>query len=187
MKAALDVHYGRKGATAACVVFENWADAAPVEVHRTTVANPAGYRAGRFYERELPCLLAVLRTAGREFESIVIDGYVHLKPGAGKGLGQHLREALSYPVVVIGVAKNPLKVADRFVPVVRGPEGDPRDARPVPDPDPAQARRPPRPRRLTARYRSGSRRLLRPASGCCSDAPAWPERRPFSRVFRRGG
>ncbi len=125
MKAALDVHYGRKGATAACVVFENWADAAPVEVHRTTVANPAGYRAGRFYERELPCLLAVLRTAGREFESIVIDGYVHLKPGAGKGLGQHLREALSYPVVVIGVAKNPLKVADRFVPVVRGRSAKP--------------------------------------------------------------
>jgi len=125
MKAALDVHYGREGATAACVTFETWGDAAPVEVHRTTVADVAGYRPGRFYERELPCLLAVLRAAGREFEAIVIDGYVHLKPGAGKGLGQHLREALPYPAAVIGVAKNPLKVADRFVPVARGRSAKP--------------------------------------------------------------
>ncbi len=125
MKAALDVHYGREGATAACVVFKSWGDAAPVEVLRTTITDPAGYRPGRFYERELPCLLAVLRTAGREFESIVIDGYVHLKPGAGKGLGQHLREAIPYPAVVIGVAKNPLRVADRFVPVLRGRSSKP--------------------------------------------------------------
>ncbi len=125
MKAALDVHYGREGATAACVVFEAWGDAAPVEIHRTTIADVAVYRPGRFYQRELPCLLAVLRAGGREFETIVIDGYVHLKPGAGKGLGQHLREALPYPAVVIGVAKNPLKVADRFVPVVRGRSGKP--------------------------------------------------------------
>lgn len=120
MKAAVDVHYGREGATAACVVFESWEDTAPIEVHRATIADPAEYQPGRFYERELPCLLAVLRVAGREFESIVIDGYVHLRPGAGKGLGQHLREALPYPAAVIGVAKNFLKVADRFVPVLRG-------------------------------------------------------------------
>jgi deoxyribonuclease V len=120
VKAALDVHYGPSGATAACVVFASWKDRSPVEVYRTFIAEAAGYRPGRFYERELPCLRAVLRVAGREFESIVIDGYVHLKPGVGKGLGQHLREALPYKAEVIGVAKNPLKVADRFVPVIRG-------------------------------------------------------------------
>ncbi len=120
MKAALDVHYGISGATAACVVFRNWEDAAPVEVRRASVAVPADYRAGRFFERELPCLLAVLRAANQEFESIVIDGYVHLKPGAGKGLGEHLKGALPYRAEVIGVAKNPLKVAGRFAPVIRG-------------------------------------------------------------------
>ncbi len=125
MKAAVDVHYGREGATAVCVVFKFWEDAGPIKVYRTTIKTPAEYRPGRFYERELPCLLAVLRVAGREFESIVIDGYVHLRPGAGKGLGQHLREALPYPVAVIGVAKSFLKVADRFVPVLRGRSSQP--------------------------------------------------------------
>jgi hypothetical protein len=38
----------------------------------------------------------------------------------GKGLGIHLFESLSYAPVVIGVAKNPLKIAERFVPIHRG-------------------------------------------------------------------
>ncbi len=125
LKAVLDVHYGASGATAACVVFEAWPDAEPIGVHRVVVAKAAGYRAGRFFERELPGLLAVLEAAGREFESIVIDGYVHLRAGAGKGLGQHLREALPYEAEIIGVAKNPLKIADRFVPVLRGRSAKP--------------------------------------------------------------
>ena len=53
----------------------------------TTLSVPASYRPGRFYERELPGLLAVLQEAGEEFKTIVIDGYVHLKPHIGKGLG----------------------------------------------------------------------------------------------------
>ncbi len=125
MKAAVDVHYGREGAAAACVVFESWEDAAPAAVYRALVADAAEYRPGRFFERELPCLLAVLRAADQEFDSIVIDGYVHLRPGAGKGLGQHLREALPYETEVIGVAKNPLKVAGRSMTVFRGRSAKP--------------------------------------------------------------
>ncbi len=120
MKAALDVHYGCSRATASCVVFESWEDSSPAEVHRAVIPEAAGYRAGKFFERELPCLLAVLEAAGRGFDSIVIDGYVHLRAGAGKGLGQHLWEALGCETEVVGVAKTPLKIADRFVPVLRG-------------------------------------------------------------------
>ncbi|MDP8236612.1 MAG: endonuclease V [Candidatus Erginobacter occultus] len=120
LKAALDVHYGCSGATAACVVFESWENSSPAEVHRAVIPEAAGYRAGRFFERELPGLQAVLEAAGREFESIVIDGYVHLRGGAGKGLGQHLWEALGCESEVVGVAKNPLKIAERFVPILRG-------------------------------------------------------------------
>lgn len=125
MKAALDVHYDGQGAAASCVVFESWEDSSPAEVHRAVIPEAAGYRPGRFYERELPGLLAVLAEAGREFESIVIDGYVHIRAGEGKGLGQHLWEALGREIEVIGVAKNPLRLADRFAPVLRGRSAKP--------------------------------------------------------------
>ena len=126
MMAAVDVHYRGDRATAACVVFGDWQDGEAAEVVRSEVPATAGYRAGRFYERELPCLLAVLKEALREFEVIVIDGYIHLKPDVGKGLGVHLFEALPYSPVIVGVAKSPLRAAERFVPILRG-----RSARPL--------------------------------------------------------
>ena len=120
MKAALDVCYENNRSTAACVIFQDWPDSRPTERIRVVVPSTSRYRPGRFYLRELPCLMSVLRRAGQEFETIVIDGYVHLKNDVGKGLGMHLFESLSYSPVVIGVAKNPLKVADHFVPINRG-------------------------------------------------------------------
>lgn len=120
MKAVLDVHYRGGAAMAACGIFEDWPDSIPAELFRAVMPIPAPYRVGRFYERELPALLSVLSRTGREFETIVIDGYVHLRPDAGRGLGVHLHDALAYSPVVVGVAKNPLKIADRFLPIHRG-------------------------------------------------------------------
>lgn len=120
MRAIVDVHYSPRQATAACVVFKDWEDQAPAAVLTITLPAPAAYRPGRFYERELACLMAVLQAAGYEFETIVIDGYVHLQAPIGKGLGAHLHGSLTYAPVVVGVAKTPLTVADRFVPVFRG-------------------------------------------------------------------
>ncbi len=120
MKALLDVHYGREMASAACLVFEGWQDDRPLEIIQSIQPIPGPYRAGRFYERELPCLLTVLQQTGRTFETLVIDGYVHLKPDAGKGLGEHLHESLASAPKIVGIAKNPLKIADRYLPVHRG-------------------------------------------------------------------
>lgn len=120
MKAVLDVHYRENGAAAACVIFDSWEDSAPLNLVRTVADRVSGYQAGRFYKRELPCLLAVLEAADRVFETILIDGYVHLQGSAGKGLGAHLFDALPYSAAVVGIAKNPLKIADRFMPVYRG-------------------------------------------------------------------
>ena len=125
MKAALDVHYRGERAVAACVSFRDWHDGEATRLVRVEVPIGGRYRAGRFYERELPCLLAVLERADHEFEAIVIDGYVHLKPKVGKGLGVHLAEALPYSPIIIGVAKSPLRVADRFVPILRGRSAKP--------------------------------------------------------------
>jgi deoxyribonuclease V len=120
MKAVVDVHYRSDTAVAACVAFRGWQDGEPTRIVRATVAAAERYRAGRFFERELPSVLAVLVEAGEEYEAIVIDGFVHLRPDVGKGLGVHLAEALGYSTVIIGVAKSPLHIADRFVAIVRG-------------------------------------------------------------------
>jgi deoxyribonuclease V len=108
MKAVVDVHYRSDTAVAACVAFRGWQDGEPTRIVRATVAAAERYRAGRFFERELPSVLAVLVEAGEEYEAIVIDGFVHLA------------EALGYSTVIIGVAKSPLHIADRFVAIVRG-------------------------------------------------------------------
>jgi deoxyribonuclease V len=120
VKAAVDVHYRDDRAAAACVVFRGWRDGKPERLVRATVPGAAGYRAGAFFERELPGVLAVLEQAGERFDTVVIDGYVHLGPGTGPGLGVHLAEALGYPSAIVGVAKSPLRLAQRFVPVMRG-------------------------------------------------------------------
>jgi deoxyribonuclease V len=118
VKAALDVHYESEQAFAACLIFEDWGDSTPVRLMRIAVPAARPYHAGRFFERELPALLAILQQADQQFETIVIDGFVHLQ--VGKGLGAHLYEALPYPTCVIGVAKSELKIAQGYVPVIRG-------------------------------------------------------------------
>ena len=120
MNAALDVHYTANTAAVACVGFRGWEDGRPVrsELHRLPV--PERYVPGRFFLRELPCLLHALQRAPDRFRILLIDGFVHLKPPLEKGLGAHLAGALRYPAAVIGVAKNPFPMADRFVPVFRG-------------------------------------------------------------------
>lgn len=125
MKAALDVDYRGDGAVAACVAFRDWQDGEPTRIVRVAVPTPERYRAGRFYRRELPCLLTVLDEAGLKFDTIVVDGYVHLRPEVGTGLGARLAQALSYSTVIIGVAKSPLRIADRFTAIIRGRSSKP--------------------------------------------------------------
>ena len=120
MNAILDVHYQKGAASVACGRFSSWTDSSPSGANVSRLDIPSAYVPGRFFERELPCLLHALERERIRFETIVIDGYVHLKPPVRKGLGLHLAESVPYPVAVIGVAKNPLKAADRFVPILRG-------------------------------------------------------------------
>lgn len=120
MKAVLDTSYRSGDGFAACVAFTGWRDGRPREIWRATSPVRAAYRAGRFFERELPCLLRVLEASGQRFETIVVDGYVHLKPGIGKGLGRHLFEALGATTPVIGVAKTSLTIAEQAIPIYRG-------------------------------------------------------------------
>jgi deoxyribonuclease V len=105
MIAALDVHYDDRtaGATGAAVLFEAWADAQSHSEHVVRTGGVAPYEPGAFYKRELPCLLAVLKSLPAAPSIVAIDGYVTL--GDKPGLGTHLWEALERRTPIIGVAK----------------------------------------------------------------------------------
>lgn len=119
MLAAIDVQYCDEKAAAACVAFDDWTDAAPADRKTTIIDSVAPYVPGRFFERELPCLLAALNAFDITFDAIVIDGYVWLARER-PGLGSHLFEELGAEVPVIGVAKTAFKDNDVAIPIRRG-------------------------------------------------------------------
>jgi deoxyribonuclease V len=101
MIAIFDVFYEETRANAVCVLAKNWYDAKPTEVIKETCPAGAPYISGRFWLRELPCILAVLKKIETP-EYAIVDGYAVL-PDGKSGLGAILRNALKIPV--IGVAK----------------------------------------------------------------------------------
>lgn len=122
MIVCVDVDYRADAVVAACVGFVAWTDATPaleLVVRSDTAA--AEYVPGRFFERELPHLLAVLALVDPPPDVIIVDGYVWLAPDR-PGLGAHLYDALAIPV--IGVAKNPFAGAQALE-VVRGESARP--------------------------------------------------------------
>lgn len=118
MKAAIDVHYENDKSIAACVIFKKWEDSGAFALKRIILPPSKDYCPGKFYLRELPCILELLKHIEFPLDTIIVDGYVHLKKG--KGLGAYLFEFLPYRCCIIGVAKNPLKIADKFIPILRG-------------------------------------------------------------------
>lgn len=121
MFACTDVDYRMDdSARAAAVFFESWADEKPALERVERLANVAPYQAGQFYQRELPCLLAVLDGHLQGLNAVIIDGYVTLDTAGRSGLGQHLFEALGGQIPVIGVAKTAFQGSPHAAQVLRG-------------------------------------------------------------------
>lgn len=120
MIAAVDVHYVGDDGTAACVLFDDWGSDWPAAEYLARVRAVAPYAPGRFAERELPGLLAVLAVVDRDYDVVIVDGYVQLDARGREGLGAHLHDALGGRVPVIGVAKTPFDGADHAVAIRRG-------------------------------------------------------------------
>lgn len=128
MLLALDVAYSADArGHAVALAFTDWKAAAPAAVYTATIEQVADYEPGAFYQRELPCLLAVLaRVDIAAMACLVVDGYVTLGTDARPGLGQRLHEALGGRVPVVGVAKTRFQgVAPQVVPVLRGKSNNP--------------------------------------------------------------
>lgn len=108
MIAAFDVHYPREGpASAAAVLFTDYDDPKPEAIYSTLLPAAADYVPGRFYKRELPCILSLIQQMSRLPAEMIVDGYVML--GDKPGLGQHLFETFQGTIPVIGVAKSRFK------------------------------------------------------------------------------
>jgi len=106
MKLAIDVHYREDFAKVVSVVFEDWPDASPKDIHIIQIDDFLDYEPGAFYKRELPCILEVLKKSDLDkVDCIVIDGYVILDDNGKHGLGGYLYESLSRKIPIIGVAK----------------------------------------------------------------------------------
>ena len=120
MKYVLDVQYnGNENAVVACLGFENWEDEKVVYAKQHFIKEVHSYVAGKFYQRELPCLLEALKDL-TDIECIVVDGYVWLDVETHKGLGLHLYEALEKKVPIVGVAKTKFGNTPKVCELLRG-------------------------------------------------------------------
>lgn len=103
---AVDVHYRSDStASAAGVLFREWHSDTADQVVMHHVGQVAPYRPGFFFERELPCLLALIAKLDTRPDLVIIDGYVWLGADHRPGLGAHLHAALVGAIPVIGIAK----------------------------------------------------------------------------------
>jgi deoxyribonuclease V len=106
MLAALDVGYRTDGTACAAVVgFLQWDDDSPVTARTVEIGSVAAYQPGKFYLRELPCLLAALSLLDASPRLILIDGFVWLGDQSKPGAGARLYDALGRATPVVGVAK----------------------------------------------------------------------------------
>lgn len=125
MIVCIDVDYrdrpdGTTAAVAAGVVLSSFDASRAVTERVCHIDEVAAYVPGQFYERELPCVLALLDTIALAITAIVIDGYVILDAAGSHGLGGYLHEALGGRIAVIGVAKTPFRGDPPAIEVYRG-------------------------------------------------------------------
>lgn len=108
---AIDVQYTRETAVIGAVMFGMWQQEMSDAEWLCSLEGVEPYTAGRFYRRELPCLLSALERSPRTPHQVVIDGYVWLSNDGRPGLGAHLFKELGGKVPVVGVAKTMFKSA----------------------------------------------------------------------------
>ena len=112
MIACVDVDYRQDQALAAAVLFHGWTDATGCAELTQGVAAVQPYQPGQFFQRELPCLLAVLGRVARTLEVVVIrrDGTEFLeeraklvRPDFIQSIGRHWRQKqIEWNAVVSG-------------------------------------------------------------------------------------
>ncbi len=107
MKLAFDVYYYENKAKTVAVCFKNWSDVQPDRVYSEILENVEEYQPGKFYKKELPCIISLLKQINIEnITEIIVDSFVILDDKGKNGLGGYLYEHLERKIPVIGVAKS---------------------------------------------------------------------------------
>jgi len=117
---ATDVHYSHSTAVAAGVLFDHWNYPEPKREYVCKIQKIEPYESGKFYKRELPCILTLLKTHNLSVDCIVVDGFVYLDDDLRPGLGKYLFDTLGGVVTVVGVAKTAFQGISNENEVVRG-------------------------------------------------------------------
>ena len=95
MKIVINVGYDENKANSASLSFQNQDDSSPTDSKKILLENIAGYEPGKFYLRELPCILASLNQYDLDkVDMIIVDGFVWLNSEKKPGLGAYLFEKL---------------------------------------------------------------------------------------------
>jgi deoxyribonuclease V len=117
---AIDVQYSKDTAFVAGVAFSDWCSEAPQEEYISVVYGIEKYEPGKFYKRELPCILKLLEEHHLRPETIIVDGYVFLDGKQETGLGKHLHDSLGGQIEVLGVAKKAFSGIEQNHEIFRG-------------------------------------------------------------------
>lgn len=115
--ACFDVYYYDTYAKACCIVFNEQQQV--LSKYSVIVEDVMEYESGKFYKREMPCILKILEEVKEKINLIITDSFVWLDEGK-KGLGAHLYNELECNIPIIGVAKTNFKDAIDKVEVFRG-------------------------------------------------------------------
>ncbi len=124
---AFDTYYFDNKAKTFCLSFEDWNMEDNYNFYTEIIYDVEEYVSGKFYKRELPCILSLLSKIELEkITAIIIDGFVFLNDENKFGLGAYLYEKLDKKIPVIGVAKkNFSTIENNRIEVVRGKSKNP--------------------------------------------------------------
>lgn len=117
---AVDVHYGADIAVAGGILFDDWTSETVQAQYTARRDGVEPYRAGAFFERELPILLDLIDAVPTRPGTIIVDGYVTLGADRRDGLGACLYQALGGSRPVIGIAKTRFRDTPSETEVLRG-------------------------------------------------------------------
>jgi deoxyribonuclease V len=123
---ATDTYYTSDEARVIGALFD-WSDYTPKEIFSTRINNVEPYESGKFYKRELPCIIKLIENIDLEkIEFIIVDGHCYVNDNLEYGLGGYLYNTLEQKIPVIGVAKNSLAGLEKLsIPILRGKSKNP--------------------------------------------------------------
>lgn len=116
--ACFDVYYYKDYAKASCIVFCK-RDERIISEYTVLKQGVEEYVPGKFYKRELPCILKVIEKVKENIDIIIIDGFIWVE-GNQNGLGANLYEAMNNRIPIIGVAKSYLNGSIEYLTICRG-------------------------------------------------------------------